>query len=86
MKIPLNEQRALKTVLALGAEHGYGNLIVHLQTAWARQLMTDHGMQEKAARACSLGPGMPFLMQDDLLQRGEWDETGQRYAAKGDAR
>jgi hypothetical protein len=55
-------------------------LLAHLQTAWARKLV-EEGISEKAARAATEGHrGYPFQMQEDLLARGEWDETGQRYA------
>lgn len=78
MKISELERRAILDALKIGEQWGYGNLITHLQTAWAREL-TKGGVSEKVARLSARGPGMPFLMQDDLLQRGEWDETGARY-------
>ena len=78
MKISVDEQIAIRTVIAYGDEHGYGNLISHLQTAWARKLV-EQGFDEKGARLAAGGQGYPFKMQDDLLQRGEWDETGKRY-------
>lgn len=81
MKISRAEQIAIQEVLAYGEAHGYGNLITHLQTAWAARLMRS-GISEKAARAATArdGGGYPFKMQEDLIERGEWDETGQRYA------
>lgn len=79
MKIPRSEQIAIQEVLAYSEAHGYGNLISHLQTAWAQRLMRD-GLSEAAARRASGGPGYPFPMQADLIERGEWDETGARYA------
>lgn len=78
MKISRGEQLAIQEVLAYGEAHGYGNLISHLQTAWAKNLVS-YGMGERAARLASGGPGYPFAMQDDLIERGEWDETGARY-------
>lgn len=79
MKISREEQVAIGVVLAYAERFGYGSLITHLETGWARRLMRD-GVKEAAARAAA-GPGMPFLMQDDLLERGEWDETGARYSS-----
>lgn len=83
MKISDAERIAIHEVLAYGEAHGYGNLITHLQTAWARRLMRD-GMDEATARAATArdGSGYPFAMQDDLIERGEWDETGARYRAR----
>ena len=82
MQISQDEQRTILAVLDAATRFGYGNLIAHLQTAWARRLMTHSQLPEKAARAATGGPGYPFLMQDDLVERGEWDETGERYRLK----
>lgn len=81
MKISAAEQSAIRLVLEVGARHGYGNLITHLQTAWAAQLMRS-GVSEKVARLSTARDcrGYPCLMQADLLERGEWDETGARYS------
>lgn len=73
------ERKAIKQALEAGARHGYGNLIAHLQTAWARYLVNVYKMDEASAREASGGDGYPFAMQDDLLERGEWDESGERY-------
>lgn len=81
MKLHPGEHRAIKEVLHHGATYGYGNLIAHLQTAWARRLM-ESGMSEAGARTHA-GPGYPFIFWDDLLENGEWDETGKRYTKKG---
>lgn len=83
MKISEAERFAIRDVLAHGEEFGFGNLITHLQTAWARRLMRS-GVSENVARLSTArdGGGMPFLMQDDLVERGEWDETGARYSGK----
>ena len=85
MIISEQEHRAIKQVVALGEEFGYGNLIAHLQTAWARVLMAKYDMPEKAARLAARGGeyGYRFEMQRDLLERGEWDETGASYRRKG---
>lgn len=78
MKISAEEQTAIRAVIDYGDRFGFGNLISHLQTAWAAHLVAD-GMPEKAARRAAGGNGYPFLMQRDLVDRGEWDETGRRY-------
>lgn len=80
MRISAREQRAIRIVVDFGTEFGYGNLITHLQTAWARRLM-ECGLDERTARLATGrdGSGYPFGMQDDLIERGEWDETGARY-------
>jgi hypothetical protein len=85
MKISEAERIAIINMLADADVHGYGNFISHLQTAWAARLIRG-GMSEKAARLASRGDGYPFLMQQDLLERGEWDETGARYAKKRNRR
>lgn len=81
MRISNAERIAIQEVLAYAELWGYGNLISHLQTAWARRLVRD-GLPEATARAHSGGHGYPFKLQEDILERGEWDETGKRYAAK----
>lgn len=78
MRISDDERRAIADVLRHGETFGYGNLIAHLQTAWALLLMQRYGLSEKDARATT-GSGYPFLMQRDLVERGEWDETGESY-------
>ncbi len=82
MKIPEAERLAIQEVLAYGEAWGYGNLISHLQTAWAARLMRS-GLPEKVAREASGGVGYPFAMQADLIERGEWDERGARYRTGG---
>ena len=79
MRISREEQAAVCEVLCYGGKFGYGNLITHLQTAWAKMLMEEWGLDEEAARKAASGPGYPFKMQEDIVERGEWDETGERY-------
>jgi hypothetical protein len=79
MNITPDEQAAIRTLLDLGQRFGYGNMISHLQTAWARMLMREHGVSEHVAREASGGRGYPFTMQDDLVERGMWDELGEAY-------
>ena len=83
MRISQEERAAIGAVLRAGAKYGCGNMIAHLQTWWARTLMADYGMAEEPARRASGGEGYPFAMQDDLLKRGEWDETGEKYRKQG---
>lgn len=54
------EKAAIKAVKAAGAAHGYGNMIAHLQTEWARTLMQEYDLTEATARHASGGPGYPF--------------------------
>ncbi len=83
MKISPGEQKAIKTVVALGEVYGYGNLISHLSTAWAKMLISKHKMTEDQARdAAGCDRGMPFAMQDDLINNGEYDESGKKYTVK----
>jgi len=84
VNISSQEKRAIQEVIAHGEQFGYGNLICHLQTAWARKLMDEYDMKESTARAATArdGSGYPFKMQDDLIDRGTWDETGKRYRTK----
>lgn len=81
MRISEIERQGVQQVIAIGAAIGYGNLISHLQTAWARTLMEKWDMTEETARLASGGTGYPFKMQDDLVNRGEWDESGKAYSA-----
>ena len=67
MRISTGERKAIKRVLNAGASYGFGNMIAHLQTAWAADLVRQ-GLDEKTARHHA-GPGFPFAMQRDLLQR-----------------
>lgn len=78
MRISNSEHIAIRQVVEFGHKFGFGNLIAHLQTAWARSLM-DGGASEESARRGSGGPGYPFPIFDDLHQNGEWDETGKKY-------
>lgn len=78
MRVTAVEQHAVKTVLDAGRCFGYGNMISHLQTAWAKDLIEQYGMDEADARE-DAGKGYPFGLQEDIVERGEWDETGERY-------
>ena len=81
MRISSIEQHAIKHVLEIGARHGYGNMIGHLQTAWMRMLIKS-GLSEDAAREAATGfHAYPIAMQTDLVERGFWDESGASYNA-----
>lgn len=84
MKISEEEQLAIRAILLAGERFGYGNLIAHLQTAWAKSLMDHYSMSEETAREATArdGSGYPFAMQADLIERGFWDETGKSYRKK----
>lgn len=80
MKIDEEERKAILTVLELAGKYGYGNLISHLNTRWARLLMRDYNWTEKEAREfVGSDRTYHFKMQDDILERGEWDTTGESY-------
>ena len=81
MHVSTAEVRAIKATISYGCQFGFGNLIAHLQTAWAETLMKQYGMDEKTARDATArdGSGYPFTMQQDIVDHGEWDETGARY-------
>lgn len=81
MKIPEAERQAILEVIKLGNEWEFGNLIAHLNTAWAKKLIKD-GMSEEDAMKSTHGEGYPIKMHDDLVERGEWDETGKKYIKK----
>lgn len=63
------EQKAIIGVLALGHRFGFGNLVSHLQTEWARVLMEVHGLDEELARHSAGGPGYPLDWQKEMLSR-----------------
>ena len=79
MKISKLERQAIKQVCEAGKAYGFGNMIAHLQTMWAAQLINKFNMSESSARMAAGGSGYPFKMQEDLMMKGEWDETGERY-------
>jgi hypothetical protein len=78
MKISAEEHRAILTVIKAGQAFGYGNLIEHLKSAWAVELIEKYRLSEDAAREAA-GGGYPLAMHADLVKFGEWDETGLRY-------
>jgi hypothetical protein len=51
------EQARTIEALRAGAEHGYGNMIAWLATAWAVELRDASGLPEKTAIAAASGHG-----------------------------
>lgn len=85
MKITESERQAIIQVLGHAERWGYGNLISHLRTAWARKVMGELNCKtEQEAQNCTHGGSFyPFQMQQDIIERGYWDETGKRYLGNG---
>lgn len=79
MKISKHEQQAIRTVVDLGKVHGFGNLIAHLRSAWALYLIEGDYLDEKTAMSGVGKDGYPVKMHLDLMEHGEWDETGESY-------
>lgn len=82
MKISEEERLAIQTAVALGNKFGFGNLIEHLTSAWAIVLMREGLDEADALKAASGRSGYPIQMHRDIVERGEWDETGARYQKK----
>lgn len=62
-----SEVDAVKMVLEAGSQFGYGNMIAHLRTAWARMLMDRFDFSwDQAARAAVTNAYDPKI-QDQLL-------------------
>ena len=53
MRIPREEQLAIIQVLKHGKAWGYGNMIAHLQTAWAARLVAAEGFDEESGKRSS---------------------------------
>lgn len=70
---------AIKWTVHFGRLFGFGNLITHLRTAWRdKELADGHAeIAETMDNEC-----YPSGMQEDLIERGEWDETGVKYRKK----
>ena len=80
MRISPKEQQAIRTIVELGNQFGFGNLMAHLQSAWAKTLMDRDGFDETTAQeATNNRKGYPVKMHHDLMYDGYWDETGERY-------
>ena len=81
-RISVEEQQLIKQTVKAADKIGYGNLIAHLKTAWAKKLMDEHDMCEQSARMGADAAGMPFTMHTDCIEGGFWDETGERYRSE----
>ena len=68
MRISPEEQHAINETVLFGQRFGYGNLISHLQTAWARKMMDEHNIGEESAKRC---------VRVSICRR--WDEAGENY-------
>lgn len=79
MKLRPGEKEATDTILKLCDQFGYGHFMSMMATAWARKMMKKWNMSETQAREGAFLEGYPFVIFDDLMERGEWDETGERY-------
>jgi hypothetical protein len=80
MRISPKEQEAIRTIVELGNQFGFGNLMAHLQAAWTEKLMSEYGCDETTAqRVTQNREGYPVKMHQDLMLDGYWDETGNRY-------
>lgn len=83
MKVSAEEHAAILTVLELGRQHGFGNMIAHLRTAWMRVLIDVYGFDETSAEAASNTGPYSIPLHVDILENGEWDETGEKYKLLG---
>lgn len=79
MNITQREQESINLVVSLGKEFGFGNMIAHLQSAWEKFLVEEHGFTEDLAKSAATTDPYPRKMHEDLMNRGEWDETGVAY-------
>jgi hypothetical protein len=79
VKISPEELDAIRLVLTLAEQWGYGNLISHLRTGWRRRMIRNGDIGPDVDLELGGGPGYPIKMQEDLLDGCEWDETGERY-------
>lgn len=79
MRISDDQRRAIGNVLHVADTYGYGSLIALLKTAWAKKFVAQ-GFSESDAVANADISGYPFAMYDDIVECGEWDETGKKYS------
>ena len=80
MRISDDQKRAIQNVLQSAELYGYGSMIAILKTAWAKKLVAQGFSKSDAFEAADTS-GYSFAMHDDIVQRGEWDETGKSYSA-----
>ena len=63
------EQSAINSVLNLGGKYGYGNMIAHLKTAWAKKLMAQ-GIPKEAALQATNVSAYPISENEPCVQGG----------------
>jgi len=80
MRISDDQKRAIQNLLQSAELYGHGSMIAILKTAWAKKLVAQ-GFSESDAFKAADTSGYSFAMHDDIVQRGEWDETGKSYSA-----
>lgn len=76
------ERAAVIEVLNIAESYGYGNLIAHLQTAWAIKLMRS-GISKESAIAATLGR-TPYPLESNHLDLPEPYRIKPPSAAKGE--
>lgn len=80
MKITPEEQAAIKSVVAIAKQFGFGNMIAHLGAALADMLIKEQGLSETdAIEYANSRTSYHLQMHRDLLEHGECDQTGRRY-------
>lgn len=80
MRISSDQRLAIGNVLYAADKYGYSSMIAILKTAWAKKLVSQ-GFSEADAVMGADTSGYSFQMYDDIVERGEWDETGKKYSA-----
>jgi len=74
VRISEDERKHIIRVVASGMAYGFGNMISHLQAAWAKSLRDNHNIPDDVER-----DGYSIAFHEDLMLRGFWDESGERY-------
>ena len=62
-----DERSAALAVIACGKQYGYGNMIGHLRTAWARMLMEKFDFSWDEAVQAAFADAYDPVLQDRLL-------------------
>lgn len=66
------EKAAIRTVLALGEQYGYGNLIAHLRRAWALRIQQAYpGLSYPEALQQTHAAAYPAAWSVDALAQGD---------------
>jgi hypothetical protein len=80
IKVDEKELRAVRQAIFLGHVYGYGNIVSHLLSAWA-DVLTSQGVDPGIAVShVSNREPLPIQMHLDIVNNGEWDETGAKYS------